>query len=387
MSNVLVIGGLHHNTLGVIRSLGEEGIPSCNIRLLIVGMNISEKNILSMSKYVTNENIDYVNTDECIVPYMLRLQGDKTKRCVICCSDGSAEAVISNYDVLKKYYDLPRTKIDIHQLMKKQFQDQIAIECGFTVPYSKIINKGEEYSWSIFPCIIKPLKSVYGNGKADIIISHNKVELDEALLSIGGTSIQIQQYIKKEMEYQLIGCSLDSGKNVIIPGYTNIIRQPHNTNTGYLFYESLDRLSFNKEAVAKFMDRIGYSGLFSLEFIRDSEGKDFFLEINLRNDGNAYCVKTAGVNLPFIWCYYNWFKDLSDIHTTIDTPVYFMPDYNDIKVGIHSVGFIKWIYQFMSAKSHAVFNRKDISPFVFATWRFISSHLEHIRTKSYRKST
>ena len=43
-------------------------------------------------------------------------------------------------------------------------------------------------------------------------------------------------------------------------------------------------------------------------FVRDNEGNDYFLEINMRNDGNAYCVTSAGVNLPYIWCYYQLHK-------------------------------------------------------------------------------
>ncbi len=48
--------------------------------------------------------------------------------------------------------------------------------------------------------------------------------------------MQIQEYIEKKMEFQLIGCSLEKGEKIIIPGFTQIIRQPDNTNTGYLRY-------------------------------------------------------------------------------------------------------------------------------------------------------
>lgn len=40
--------------------------------------------------------------------------------------------------------------------------------------------------------------------------------------------------------------------------------------------------------VRYFIRDLGYSGLFSLEFIRDKSGKDYFMELNMRNDGNAY---------------------------------------------------------------------------------------------------
>ena len=34
---IVIIGGLHHNTLGVIRSLGEEGIKSNNMIIVLSG--------------------------------------------------------------------------------------------------------------------------------------------------------------------------------------------------------------------------------------------------------------------------------------------------------------------------------------------------------------
>ena len=49
---VLVIGGIHHNILGVIRSLGFARIP--NIKVILVG---NEPDFVSRSKYINNNNI------------------------------------------------------------------------------------------------------------------------------------------------------------------------------------------------------------------------------------------------------------------------------------------------------------------------------------------
>ena len=54
-----------------------------------------------------------------------------------------------------------------------------------------------------------------------------------------------------------------------------------------------------------FIREVGYTGLFSMEFLRDKYGNDYFMEINFRNDGNAISVTEAGVNLPYIWYAYN----------------------------------------------------------------------------------
>lgn len=48
---VVVIGGLHHNTLCVIRALGESGIPVNNINVILVDHEITDKNFIAKSKY------------------------------------------------------------------------------------------------------------------------------------------------------------------------------------------------------------------------------------------------------------------------------------------------------------------------------------------------
>lgn len=84
----------------------------------------------------------------------------------------------------------------------------------------------------------------------------------------------------------------------------------------------------------------------------------------MRNDGNAYCVKNAGVNLPYIWCYYQSNSILPEACTSFTKQVYFMPEFNDIKRGIKAVGIIRWVAQFFKAKSHAIYNTRDIKPFI-----------------------
>ena len=52
---VVVIGGLHHNTLGVIRALGEKGITSLNIDVILVEQNVNKKNFIAKSKYISGD--------------------------------------------------------------------------------------------------------------------------------------------------------------------------------------------------------------------------------------------------------------------------------------------------------------------------------------------
>lgn len=362
----IVIGGLHHNTLGVIRSLCESREMPINIKVLLVGLMDREKNIILKSRYINKQDVYYVERDADIPEWLVNnATNNEMQSVVICCSDGSAEQVISNYDRLKKWYRLPSVNFDITKLMSKITQDEIASECGFFVPKWEVVKKGETTNWSIFPCITKPEKSVQGKGKGDIHIAYSRDELDAYLDEIEAEYVQIQEYLEKDFEYQLIGCSLNDGKYLIIPGYTKILRQPPNTNTGYLVLSPIANLNYNAEVVEHFLSTIGYNGLFSLEFIRDKKGRDYFLEINLRNDGNAYCVQSAGVNLPLIWFKYAISGEVPDFKESISKPVFFIPDFIDMKAGIKKEGLFGWIYQFVTAKSHSLFNLKDMGPFIY----------------------
>lgn len=369
--NVVVIGGLHHNTLGVIRSLGECKDAVINMKAIIITEDSGRTNIISSSRYIKTKDIIYVTVGDDIVSYLKKIAEDDIFRVIICCSDEAAEVVISHRDDLKKHYATPSSKIQISSLMNKEVQTSIARRCGMHIPFGSIFQKSDVSEWNTFPCIIKPVSSIKGGGKKDIRVCHNREDFDQSLQTVESDTVQIQLLIDKDMEYQLIGCSLDAGAEILIPGYTRIIRQPPNTNTGYLVYSPISHLQYDYDAVTKFVREIGYSGLFSIEFIRGEDNVDYFLEINMRNDGNAYCVKTAGINLPYIWCYYQMHHRIPNVPIEFHDPIWFIPDFADMRLGIHEKGLIKWIYQFIKADSHAIYNKRDLKPFVVKTFQLI----------------
>ena len=53
------------------------------------------------------------------------------------------------------------------------------------------------------------------------------------------------------------------------------------------------------DKVCEYINVLGYSGLFSVEFLLSNSGEAYFLEVNLRNDGNGYLPTYGGVNLPY----------------------------------------------------------------------------------------
>lgn len=355
-NNAIVIGGNHHNTLGVIRALGYKGIPS---HVIVVSNN--PKPYVCYSKYVMHY---YVLTSEKeIVKLLLTIKSNFTSKPVVfSCADFVTAELNSHKSQLTNFYHLPVCEGNILHVMDKDTMARIANGCGITIPKTFTLNALTFDGTKKY--ILKPKRSIEG-GKSDISIVSNREELEAYQLS-SHCDLQVQQFVEKELEFQLIGCSLNGGEKIIIPGASVIIRQPENTNTGFLKYISIDKIRFNKiKECHQFLQSIGYSGLFSMEFVRGKDGKDYFLEINLRNDGNAICVTAAGVNLPYIWySYCIGTKAWQQEATRIVHEVYVMPEFDDfVNVLKHRISFHHWWKDVHRTDCFMEYDKQDTKPF------------------------
>jgi len=195
--------------------------------------------------------------------------------------------------------------------------------------------------------------------------------------------VQIQQLVDKDYEYQLIGLSLDSGNEVIIPGVSHVIRPQATTNTGFLHYKPLNEAYKEQLRLCKkFISQVGYSGLFSMEFLRGKDGKDYFMEINFRNDGNAICVTTSGVNLPYIWYLYNTKVDYRKEFSNIVNPVYIMPEFADMSLIRHGqLSIWQWLKDIRKTDRFMEFDKHDKSPF----WCYLRMRLFRLVKKRTKK--
>lgn len=354
--NIIVIGGgNHHNALGVIRSLGERGY---GIELITIG-NL-KKNYIASSKYVVfHRALLYI--DE-LTPYLISREVHSTnKEVIISCSDQVTEHLSLCQNTLNVRYCLPGIQEEgkIIEVMDKMVMMSQARRCGIFSPMTwKLPDDIDEVR---FPCIIKSRISSHGT-KNDIVIFKSKEELRECpFLSY---KCFAQYYVSKKEEIQFIGCSLNSGEDVVIPGMTRVLRSQPNTNTGFLEYGPI--APFYNEIVekAKLMIRsLQYSGLFSFEVLRGEDDNLYFLEINFRNDGNSWCVTKAGVNLPVIWvksCLGEEWRD------EISNPqhIRMMPEFQDFKLVLQGkLRFSKWLKDWRDTNYFMEYDKNDIRPF------------------------
>lgn len=127
----IVIGNDCYNTLGVIRSLGEEGVPVYLI--LITG----GKGYVNKSKYIVQSwLIDEPNTH--LLPILEKISNGKTEKPVIFpVTDEVVRIIDNNLAHLTKKYVVPNinnTQGRVATLMIKRVMNETAGEFGFAVP-------------------------------------------------------------------------------------------------------------------------------------------------------------------------------------------------------------------------------------------------------------
>lgn len=361
--NIIVIGGgNHHNALGVIRALGERGY---GVELITIGD--IKKHYVSSSRYV-RKFIALADIKE-LAAYMLYrpILEDKRKEIVISCADVVTEQLNIFSNRLSERYILPGVPEEgkVSQLMDKIAMISIASKRGIYAPpvWDLYVDKDRVS----FPCITKTLISSRGGGKSNIVICRNQKQLD-AFLKNNADAVFAQLYIEKKEEVQFIGCSLNDGKEVIIPGMSKIIRSQPNTNTGFLEYGPIDPFYYDSVEKAKLIIKdCHYSGLFSFEIIRGYDDKVWFLEINFRNDGNAWCTTKSGTNLPVIWvksCLGEDYKD--EIHAP--RQILMMPEFQDIKLVLQrKVSLHRWLKDWRNTNYFMEYDKNDPKPF----WQYI----------------
>ena len=90
----------------------------------------------------------------------------------------------------------------------------------------------------------------------------------------------------------------------------------------------------------------------------------------MRNDGVGYIYTAAGINYPYLWVRYNCGGEIneSDEMSRLKVPRTLMTpgDIDNLIKG--QVGFGQWLVECLSARTHFVFNWRDIKPFLYSIY-------------------
>lgn len=357
---VVVIGSEHHNTLSIIRDLGEHNIP---IIFILYGKS---DEYISSSRYI--KKLYRINASSDIVNILLdiaKLSNDK--QVIITCSDESTSYVENNLDLIDKYYYCfnAGSKGLVTHYMDKIVQLGLARKNGFLTPEAIECYPNEKVAeWSIFPCIIKPKESIHGGKK--IHVCYNTDELSHSIKKFNPSQkVSVQEYIEKDYEIVVLGVSINNEH--YIPGFIKKHRD-YLGGTTYCTSFPISELPENLVfSCNKMLSEINYSGLWGLECVVKG-GKYFFIELNLRNDATSYVMTKSGYDLPYLF----YQKSINPAYKSAESfhSVNSMVEFEDFNFVLKfKVSLLSWIKQrrgceclyFKSVDDNAPYKRKYFS--------------------------
>lgn len=350
----------HYNPLGLVRSLGENGINT------IVIAEKSKTDISSYSRY-TKEYIRVETVDEGYHVLMERFGHEDMLPFLLTCDDKTIEFLDRRYDEWDdKFIGFNAGKKDrISEYMNKFNILELAKKHGLMTLDTVCVDKGVIPEGIEYPVITKSISPVVGGWKSDVHICSTPDELKAAYEKIRASKVIIQKYINKKNEYCIDGFCADKGNimfNAIESTYNYLI-------TGY-YSPYMTVRNFSQPEIGKalegMMEEIGFEGIYSIEFLIDQDGQYYFSEVNFRNSTWSYASTCAGMNLPILWAQTmlsgslpeNSRKEIGENFNAMVEPI----DYaKRVKGGLATVG--EWLKDFKQAKCAFYYNEDDIEPF------------------------
>lgn len=370
-NRIIVIGGNHHNGLGIIRSLGEIG---CRVFFIAIS---SSKSYVTKSKYL--EDFWYAEKETDLINIILNeFSQDDIKPIIIPADDYTASIVDKNINKLNENFLVPNIGQEENAVLKKMnkhVMNNLAEKHGLFVPKSYEINL--KVAGSItnaintldinYPCIVKPLQSIDGT-KSDITINKDRTDLLKNLekLKSNYKEVIIQEFIYKDGEFGIQGIVTIQGKEIIIPGVIEKLRQS-TVAQGSTTYAKLVKSNALVEIdkIKSLLKDLGYVGIFDMELMYRKD-KVYFIELNFRNGAYGYAFTKAGINLPAMWCLDATGQDISMESKVIKKEVTLMSEVADFRNVFESnITLMKWIVQFVKSDTHLILNKYDFRPFIF----------------------
>lgn len=234
---------------------------------------------------------------------------------IIPADDLVAHTIDLYYDELSDYYLMPNIRGEgghIADMMQKDIQKQLAREAGLPVPNSCVITSAtREFvipDTVTYPCFIKP--NVSRNSAKSAM---KRCDSEEELLATlkerkeNGKSFEllVEDFIEIKRELSYLGLSTEKG--VVCPGYFEAVVEGEGSHRGVamlgrlLPIESAEPLL---SEVVKFIESLGFNGLFDVDLIESKDGKIYFVELNMRYGASGYALTKGGANLPAMFADY-----------------------------------------------------------------------------------
>ncbi len=294
---IIVIGMEHYNPLGLVRTLGRSGVKPDYIAIK------HKSEVVSKSKFV-----NYVHhVDDIEDAYRVLLSeyaGRYDDPPVVITTDDDIQSLLDlHYDELKDAFVMFNSGVSgrTTEFMNKKTILDIAQKHGLKVLDTWVVVNGEIPDDIRYPIITKAISPNDGGWKSDVHICNSETELVKAFETIRSPKILLQRYVHKNNEVCVDGFTIDHGKTMF-----NMMCTTYNYNIDgyYSPYMTIHPYFLDEvttEGLAGMLEEIGFEGIYSIEFLVDSDDTLYFSEVNFRNSTWNYCITQLGMPLPYLW--------------------------------------------------------------------------------------
>ena len=308
MRKVIILGSNPMTRLSLIRSVGE----AIDCEIIVIAMvfklpkNRVRKPVDILSKYVDRLLYAQKYKADALSDLLLKKCTDPNEKpFLLSTDDDSAFLIDTILDRLQPYFHCANIRNKqglLAQLMNKQLQKQKAHEHGFRVTNSWVLeNKDGHYvipDGITYPCYLKGLMS-YHTMKCYQCRLDSREQLENTLTHLSeqySYPMMVEEYLETEKEYGIIGFC--DGRECVIPGVAELLDSGHGWHKGVSAFGKIRKEDGEITSKAKELVRsIGLFGLFNMD-LAESNGKLYFIELNLRFAAYGYAFTKSGINLP-----------------------------------------------------------------------------------------
>lgn len=367
------------NTLGLMRELGNAELDMLFLVKGHAGFAVKSK---YCKKYIETPTI------EDGYKYLLENYANESKKPIlITSSDEIITFVDQHKEEFENLFITPGTaaKGNIEKYIDKNNMTNLAEEIGILCPKSQAVSKGTDISNIQFPCLIKPSHQKPGHyNEFKFKICKSAKSLKKTLRYVRPDSeFILQEYIPKELDLLVYGGRMWDDNTVFAGAFIRDRWADSGSSSHGYFTENIPQC-VDTTKILEFLERIGYHGLFSVEYgLLDN--KAYFFEINLRNDGTSHYFYQAGANIPLAYVYSSAGLDYSGIPTKVSGEQWFIDELFDIENVILGIIDKKaWKKERNEATVFKYYDKEDPVPYEIAQKGKTKQIIQDIVLKRFR---
>lgn len=379
-NKIIIWGRDNYNTLGLLRQLSGEG------RNVFFLMWDKPTGCASASRFF-DEHVVVESIKEGYDYLLTHFVEEPQKPVLFTPSDEIIEYVDQHRLELQKSIIVPGTRESglLTKIDDKNTMTGLAARLGFLVPASTICHWDTDIRGVKYPCILKPAHTTVGHkNEFKYLICKNEKELQNALKYVRHESdFILQQYIPKESVALVYGARMRNGKvrNAGVLIKDRFIASGDGSH-GLLAKEYPSGIDLNQ--INDFLEEIDYCGLYSFEYGL-FEGKAYFFEVNLRNDGTSHYFYQAGANIPLAWYYSMIGEDEESLNTSVTKNAWFIDEIYDVaNVWDGTISRKQWKKDRAEASVFKYYDANDKKPWENMKRHRLKKILQDMIIKKYR---